>query len=74
MRAGPGRRYPPSVTELSTAATPSYEQDLSAPRREVTIEPNGSEFLVTINGAVFVALSVDAAKAFAQRMRTTPLR
>lgn len=36
---------------------------------EVTIEPNGSEYLVTINGAVFVALSRAAAEAFAVRMR-----
>ncbi|MEO6029773.1 MAG: hypothetical protein ABIR79_23135 [Candidatus Binatia bacterium] len=36
---------------------------------EVTIEPNGSEYLVTIKGAVFVALSRAQAEALAVRMR-----
>ena len=61
------------MPDLSADATHPYEQD-STRRQDATIEPNGSEFLVTINGAVFVALSADAAKAFAQRMRATPLR
>jgi hypothetical protein len=60
------------MPDLPTDATQPYEHD--SLRQEATIEPNGSEFLVTINGAVFVALSADAAKAFAQRMRATPLR
>ena len=58
------------MSELSADAPRSHEwEDSSAKRREVTIERNGSEFLVTINGAVFVALSVDAANALAHRMR-----
>lgn len=38
-------------------------------RRHVSIEPNGREYLVTINGAVFVALS--AAQAESMRRRAT---
>ncbi len=37
------------------------------PRRHVLIEKNGDEYLVTINGAVFLALSLAAAEAIARR-------
>ena len=38
-------------------------------RRRVSIERNGEEYLVTINGAAFVALSRPEAEAIARRTR-----
>lgn len=36
--------------------------------REPIIEPNGSEYLVTVNGSVFLALTRAAAERMARRM------
>ena len=36
--------------------------------REPIIEPNGSEYLVTVNGSVFLALTLVAAERMARRM------
>lgn len=37
-------------------------------RRDPTIERNGGEYLVTINGSVFVALSLAEAESVAYRL------
>ena len=57
-------------TELFVPGTRPDEDAPAAPPRAATIEPNGSEYLVTINGAVFVTLSLAEAEAFAERMRS----
>ena len=41
-------------------------------RREPIIQANGSEYLVTINGSVFVALSLAQAETIAYRTRGKP--
>ncbi|MCC6765902.1 MAG: hypothetical protein IT293_14690 [Deltaproteobacteria bacterium] len=71
---------------LRSSMPPIDPQDGEPGRREddrvaerpgrVSIERNGQEYLVTINGAAFVALSRAQAEGIARRMRggTRPLR
>lgn len=45
--------------------------DTDRPRHPV-IEANGAEYLVTINGSVFLALSLAQAETIAHRTRSKP--
>ena len=53
----------PDPIEVPLPAIPA-----AARCRRPVIEPNGKEYLVTMNGAVFVALSRAQAEAIASRM------
>jgi hypothetical protein len=59
---------------MSDRPCPSPTSDSGAanvyvvPRQRTVIEQNGSEYLVTINGAVFLALSLAQAEAMARRV------
>ena len=53
-------------------ADPDVNGDRVIPRSGVRIDPNGEEYLVTINGSVFVALSRRQAEAIASRTRRQP--
>ncbi|MEB2283734.1 MAG: hypothetical protein OZ922_03530 [Myxococcales bacterium] len=48
----------------------THECDADGLPSRVTIERNGQEYLVTINGAVFVALSRAQAESIARRIRS----
>jgi hypothetical protein len=54
------------TNELGERVTPASPSP--ARRRAPIIEANGSEYLVTINGSVFLALSLTQARTIAYRM------
>lgn len=54
--------------DISVAA----ESSPTGRRLDCVIEANGSEYLVMINGSVFLALSLGEAEALARRMCRSP--
>lgn len=54
------------VAPSASALDPGYEEPSS---RRISIERNGEEYLVMINGAAFVALSRSQAEAIARRTK-----
>ena len=53
---------------LRLTPEPDIPDALPEPRQRTVIEKNGSEYLVTINGCVFLALSLAGAAAIARRL------
>ena len=59
-----------TAPDLDEAVPPPEEGSVERyADRRVSIEPNGREFLVMVNGAPFLALSREQAEAIARRAR-----
>lgn len=52
--------------------TPPDTPDTRVLRPDEAIQPNGREYLVTINGSVFLALTLAEAEAIVNRLRNRP--